>query len=293
LLSKHLGVPFILDIRDLPESTYPKDEGSLIRRLFNSSMQFLSNYLIRKASRITTVTDLLRDTLKTRYPLISSKVEVIRNGSESGLFESFVSSRKEYDIIYSGHLPSIRAPQAILKYLRFLADLRPALKVLFLSSLNTTSVGLTFRQGLKDLNLTRHVTIRDLQPHIQLVKALKSAKLGLDSHKSAIGSERGAISAKDYEYLAAGLPVVGLLDPGFYVETKHLILDNDVGILDPDPGSLARKTAALLNDPQRLLKMSKRAREVGMRFNRKRLAEKYYREVILPALMEFTSRLSP
>lgn len=44
--------------------------------------------------------------------------------------------------------------------------------------------------------------------------------------------------------------------------------------------------AALLKDKKRLRKMSRQARKVGERFDRRRLAEDYFYNVILPAWKE-------
>jgi len=100
----------------------------------------------------------------------------------------------------------------------------------------------------------------------------------------------GAVGAKEHEYLAAGLPVIGLMYPEFYIESGKLIVDNGAGIMDQDPKRLAEETAALLRNPARLRAMSKQARKVGERFDRKRLAEDYYYKVILPAWQEFNAK---
>lgn len=282
LLSRKLKCPFIVDVRDLPAGMYPARKGSLARRIFNALMRSMSFFAMRNASVIVTVTDYLRRSLKNNENLSEKKIFAVPNGSETSLFKPSATSKKEFDLLYSGTLIPARNPDLLIKFLFLLSRLYPRLNVLFLSDILETALGSQFIYSLRQYDLIKYVEFERMTSINKLPAYLAKAKLGIDSLSPAVYSHKGAVSAKDYEYLAAGLPVVGLLDPDFYVETKNLILDNGVGILDPDPESLARKTASLLKDPQHLRKMSKHAREVGWCFDRKKLAEDYYYKVILP-----------
>ncbi|TET22653.1 MAG: hypothetical protein E3J71_05175 [Candidatus Stahlbacteria bacterium] len=292
LLSRRLGCPLVVDIRDLPAAMFPLKEGSFVRRIFNLSMRFVSYHLFCKASRIATVTDWLRKELIKTLSYRRKPIFLIPNGSDVRLFEKALRVKKEFDLVYSGTLIPVRNPVLMLKFLHCLRDIYPRLKLLFLSDILETALGSQFILGLRQFDLSKNVEFERMTSLRQIPDYLGKARLGIDSLFPEVYSHKGVASAKDYEYLAAGLPVVGLLDPGFYVETKRLILDNGAGIIDPDPESLARKTVDLLKDPARLREMSKRAREVGMRFDRKRLAEEYYYNVILPAWREFNARQS-
>lgn len=285
LLTKRLGVPLVLDVRDLPQADVRKSKIRIHRQILNASTVFISRHLGRKANKIITVTDWIREELIRFLGCAPKKISVIRNGSETLLFQKALSVKKEFDIVYSGTLIYIRNPYGIVRYLRFLADRYPDLRVLFISSLDKE-----FLAEIRRLGLNENVVIKGMVNPEQLPKLLGCARLGLNALLPGYDAYRGAIGTKEYEYLAAGLPVIGLMDLDFYVETRRLIADNQVGILDQDPKCLAAKTAALLKDPVRLRRMSRQARAIGERFDRKRLAEDYYYKVILPAWQEFNAK---
>lgn len=279
----------MVDVRDLPSAMFPLAGFSLLRVVYNALMSWMTNHILKKASRIGTVTPWLKQELISDFNCSPTRITVIRNGSATRLFAKAFVVKKEFDLVYSGMLVSpIRNPKAMVKYLRYLTDLYPSLRVLVISDL-TGLVGREFLEEARREDLLNHLTLEGLVPSEELPERLGRARLGFTSLKPGVYSYRGVASAKVYEYLAAGLPVVGLLDGEFYLEEGWLVTDNQAGILHQGPERLAAETAALLKDPARLRKMSKRARKVGERFDRKRLAEEYYYKVILSAWKEFNA----
>lgn len=293
ILKKILKCPLIVSVADLPEWSHPIDKGFLLRRAYNYIMRSISHYIIKKATFVTTVTDLTKEHLVKKLGLFSSRVYVIRNGSETLLFEKALKIRKKFDLVYSGVIDSsVRDPDKMLLFLSKLTEIIPSVKILYILRI-TENYAKIFEENIEKMGLKDRIQFENMGSPDVLPERLGQARLGFNSIIANCETCRGAIGAKDYEYLAAGLPIVGLLDPDFYIETKRLVADNNVGILDPDPESLARKTAELLKDPQRLQEMSKRAREVGMRFDRKKLAEECYYKVILPAWKKFNAKAAP
>ncbi|MBA7594045.1 hypothetical protein ES703_00981 [subsurface metagenome] len=290
LLSRRLKCPLVVDIRDLPVAMFSFSEDSLPRRIFNTCMRSIAHYVSRKGSRITTVTDWLRQELIKALNYPPSRISVIRNGSETELFAKALKVKKEFDVVYSGVINSpIRDPGVILRYLSHLADLLPSLRILLISYISP-GFAKRFSKEIERLGLVDKLVFEEMGPPEESPERLGRARLGFNSLIPRCETCIGAIGAKEYEYLAAGLPVVGLMDPEYYIESGRLIVGNKVGILHQDPKRLAAETAALLKDPARLRRMSKRARKVGERFDRKRLAEDYYYKVILPAWQEFNAK---
>lgn len=288
-LVKRLGVPLILDVRDLPQGDIRSNRTSLIRVVLKVLHIYSLKHLGGRACRITTVTDWLKKELTEFLEYPAHCLFVIRNGSEIDVFKKALLFRKEFELVYSGSFISIRNPQAILEYLSFLAELRPSFRMLFVSSFDSP-LGKKFLEGISERGLSGNIAVQSMCEPNELPEYLGKAWLGFTSLIPSEYAYKGVASAKNYEYLAAGLPIIGLLDSDFYVETRRLIADNRVGILDPSPKNLAAETAALLKDSARLRRMSKRARKVGERFDRKRLAEECYYKVILPAWEEFNAR---
>jgi glycosyltransferase involved in cell wall biosynthesis len=288
LLAKRLGVPFVLDVRDLPQGGI-RAKSTLIHAALKTFQINSLKRLAVKASRITTVTDWFKKELVEFLNCPSHLLFVVRNGSETSIFAGGLSVKKEFDLVYSGTFIAIRNPPAILQYLRALRELYPSFRILFISSFEGT-IGKGFLPEISCLGLSNNVVIQKMCAPNELPEHLGKGRLSFTSLKSQVYPYKGVVSAKNYEYLAAGLPIIGLLDPYFYTEAERLIMDNRVGILHPDPKRLAEETAALLKDSARLRRMSKRARKVGERFDRKRLAEECYYKVILPAWKEFNAR---
>jgi glycosyltransferase involved in cell wall biosynthesis len=285
LLTRRLGCKLILDVRDLPKADVRKDRTSLTRKLFHILGILISRCCGRKASRIVAVTDWFRNESIKFFDYSPSRIFVVRNGSEVGLFKQALSVKKEFDIVYSGTLIYVRNPQGILKYLRAVADLYPSLRALFIADFNS-SIGKEFMSGVEEMGLSENVVMKQPYPPQELPSLLGSARLGLNGLVSGLYHYQGAIGAKEYDYLAAGLPIMGLLDSDYYIEEGQLIRDNDAGIVNHDPKLLAGETAALLRDPRRLQRMSINARQTGERFDRRRLAEDYFYNVIIPAWKE-------
>lgn len=283
LIAQRLGKRLILDIRDLPTADSRIVVNSLLRKIFYRLTVFISKYFGKKASRIATVTYWLREEVKKFYNFEENRVYVISNGSETASFKASLSIPKEFDVVYAGTLIYVRNPTGILRLLNEVRRFYPSLKALIISNLDT-QVGRLFLKEIHELKLGDNVFVNEPCFPAELPMWLGKAKLGLNSLIPDLQNYRGAIGAKEYEYLAAGLPIVGLMDPDFYVESGKLIVGNGAGIMNQDPRQLAKETAALLKDTVRLRKMSKRAREVGMRFDRKKLAEECYYKVILPLI---------
>lgn len=282
LLAFRLRCPLVVSIADFPSMSNSVTKGSLKRRIFNALIQFITYHVSRKASRIVAVTDYLRqDLIKTLdYP--PEKIFVIRNGSEVELFAKALKVKKEFDLVYSGVIDGYgRDPNAMLLYFRYLADLYPSLKILFISYI-IPSIKNEILRGIQERNLNDNVIFEDMVSPEELPEYLGRSRLGFNSFIPKRTSCIGAVGAKEYEYLAAGLPVVGLMDPDFYIESKRLTVDNKVGILHQDPKRLAEETAALLKNPSRLRRMSRKARAVGERFDRRQQVEECFYKVILP-----------
>lgn len=281
--SRRLGIHLIVDVRDLPTSTYERRTGNLGKKCIYAFMRALCRYLIPKASRLVTVTEWFRKELMELYQYPQNRIHLIRNGSEVSLFKKARSVKKTFDIVYSGTIISVRNPAGIVSFLRALAELYPSLKALFISPLDT-DISRGFYKEVENSRLRDHVFFEHPRPVEELPELLGKARLGLNALSTSNPAYRGAIGAKEYEYLAAGLPIMGLLDPDFFVEEGGLIKDYRVGFADPDPGGLARKAAELLRTPSNLKKMSSRAIKTGELFDRGRLAIKYLNEVIMPVL---------
>jgi len=281
LLAKRLQIPLVLDVRDLPTSDVRHSRMSIWRKIFRFFSISTAKYLIQKASQIVTVTEYFKKDLYDFLKLPSKDISIIHNGAEIRHFKDKLQVEKKFDIIYSGSFPFIRDQEALLKFFSILIQLYPRLKVCFSSNLNTP-LGRHFLTLADKYNLRNHFELIDMCDPEFLPYRLKSAKLGISPLRYGFDPYRGVISAKVFEYLAAGLPVLGLSDPEYYVEEGKLIFDNDAGIVDPDPKELAKKTVILLNNPFRMKEMSKCAKKVGEMFDRGRLASEYYEKVIRP-----------
>ncbi|NLI97860.1 glycosyltransferase family 4 protein [bacterium] len=283
-LMKRLGCPLILDIRDLPEAVLPLNKIPILHYFMNLLQRVLALIVIPKVSSISTVTEWLKKEIQEKFKYDPKRIFVIRNGSEASNSNKSSKREKKFDLVYSGMLASdARNPRGIIDYIYEMVKIFPLLRVRVISDLETRQ-GREFLEGLKLRGLTKNFEFEEMVPPKELTGRLRSAKLGLNSLAYGLLAHKGAVGAKEYDYLMAGLPVVCLMDPSLYVESRGLILGNGVGIMDPDPEKLAEKTVRLLNDEKRLREMSEKARRLGRRFDRKKLADDFYRDVILTTI---------
>jgi len=205
-LSKRTGVPFVIDIRD-PWTLEPyRDERPT--RVRQAIERWQERRVLEDASHCVFATQSL-DVYGQAYPALAGKFEYIPNGYDADDFTGVTPRAFDrFTVVHNGSfLPGYRTPDTFLEGVRRLLALQPALRaglrVLFVGKPGPER-GLAQRMGLDDV-----VESVGYQPHRTSLEFVTGADLLL----IVGGRHRWEETGKIYEYLAAGKPVLGVIEP--------------------------------------------------------------------------------
>jgi glycosyltransferase involved in cell wall biosynthesis len=205
-LSKRTGVPFVVDMRD-PWTLEPyRDERPT--RLRQAIERRQERRVLEGAAHCVFATQSL-ETYGTAYPAFADKFEYIPNGYDADDLAGVAPRAFDrFTVVHNGtFLPGYRTPDTFLEGLRRLLALHPelrhALKVLLVGKPGPER-GLANRMGLDDV-----VESAGYQPHRVSLEFVTGADLLL----LVGGRHRWEETGKIYEYLAAGKPVLGVVEP--------------------------------------------------------------------------------
>jgi glycosyltransferase involved in cell wall biosynthesis len=205
-LSRRTGVPFVIDMRD-PWTLEPyRDERPT--RLRQSIERRQERLVLESAAHCVFATR-STEAYGSTYPALAEKFEYIPNGYDRDDFAGVTPiTFDRFTIVHNGtFLPGYRTPDTFLEGLRRLLsarpDLRIRLKVLFVGKPGPER-GLARSMGLDDV-----VELAGYQPHRRSLEFVTGADLLL----LVGGRHRWEETGKIYEYLAAGRPVLGVVEP--------------------------------------------------------------------------------
>ena len=213
-LHRHSGIPWVADFRDpMAQVDYPSD---LITR--RSYLRIEAEAAAQAAYCVFTTPGAARD-YSQRYPAAASRMVVLENGYDE---ESFVvagagvtqrpkSSGAPFILLHSGIVyPSERDPTQLFVALRCLSDA---------GTIKPADLHIRFRASVHDDLLQALATGHGVQDFVELCPAIPyrdalAEMMSVDALLVMQASNCNAqIPAKMYEYLRAGLPIVGLTDP--------------------------------------------------------------------------------
>lgn len=210
-LAKISGLPWVADFRDpMINGDYPAEP--LQRR----SWQWLESLVLRTASRCVFTTERAAEVYRQRYPAAAEKCMVIENGYDEEAFTGNEPLRSGINddqifMLHSGIIyPRDRDPSmffaAIVKIIEENHVDRSKLRIRFRAPHHAAEVeALAASYNLQDV-----VNVAPPIPYREAISEMMGADLLLVFQGSHFNSQ---IPAKIYEYLRAGRPVMGLLDP--------------------------------------------------------------------------------
>ncbi len=257
-------LPLIVDVRDVWEE-YAKIAHPLMYHL-GPIKRIVAEYYeaLRYASKISVVTE----PIKQYYEKVlgEKKVVVITNGTDVDVIKcEEEKSDRDIDLVY---LADLDHPYHNVEFL---------LDALKNNSLNLILIGggkyLTpMKEYAQTLGLIDRVSFAGWVSYENLAAYLCRVKVGVVGRPftSNIGYLY-AIPVKTYDYLAAGLPVVGYGPKGSALE--EFINKNAIGayVAQPDPEALSDKLVELVAEHE---KYREKARSLAFQFDRKKLAQK-------------------
>ncbi|WP_138004393.1 glycosyltransferase family 4 protein [Halalkalirubrum salinum] len=294
LVGSILGVPWIVDVRDLwidaSISLGYLRAGSRIERLSRRFQQ----KVLETADRISVTTPATAATIRDRYgESLGEKTLVLPNGVDTEQFQpapesdggtavvdatdpadgSKVTATGERPVIvYTGNLGAAQDLESCIRAMAHLSRDDAVLRLVGSGDLESRLRALTDELGLEDCVEFAGTVDRAAIPHILATATIGIAPLA-DTEELAY-----AMPTKVYEYLACGLPTV-TTGRG---ELKEFIKSSGGGIhVDNDPVAIARAFDDLLADDARRARMGTAGRQhVVEQYDRSAIAGQLAAELV-------------
>lgn len=267
------GIPasFVLDLRD------PWRSGSYLYRgaLRNRAKQTIEEWLCRRSDSVMCVTSSLRQMVMRDYGVESEKVAVVPNGAEGAPLKG-VKTRKEYDLVFLGTPSAYKNIEGLLESLSLVSRSVP-IRALFVGWVENPYTK-TLKELIDQLDLVKTIEFMPWIPPDDVAEVISKARVALET-VGGPSTFSWAIGAKNYQYLAAGLPIACL--------SKHKngemysFLSQEVGFISNDKDEYAARLVEMLQDPSRLDEMSRNALEYSKRFRWDAIVSELYEDHLL------------
>lgn len=272
--SRISGVPLVVDFRD-PWIGNPATPEFIRSGPTPAVHELLEDQVMHVAGAVVTATDSHADSLRVRRPGVAPRLRVIPNGYDPSAFRGQSMDPvdpERFTITYAGSFYHTRTPRPLLEALAVLRDRDGIDPAVFRVNLvgncefaGTESVPeLAAALGCESsLELPGRLPYRDAIGHLVRSDLLLLLATGQPEQ----------VPAKAYEYVAAGRPILALVEPGATADLLVSSADADV-LFDADPHRiadvLARRLAAWRERPSRSGR-TWQPDERAIRFDRRRL----------------------
>lgn len=263
LIGKLMRKKVIIDIRDLFLDVSVNlgfiKKRSLVERIF----RFLESKALQKADAVTLVTPKIRRQLVEEYGIDSAKCYVVPNGVDLETFKCDKSNRK-LQMVYAGYFGHAQDFDTFLKGYALLKENERVPLIL-------AGGGETLEDVLKNaekLGIAKWIKYVGILSRKEVVKLLCSSSIGVAPIK-ADESLKYAIPSKIYEYLACGLPFIGI----GIGEIERIAEESRAGCVGKTPEEVAECIRKLLNS--NIKKLRVRALRYVKGFSRERSAKKF------------------
>ncbi len=226
-ITHRFPLPWVADFRD----PWVGNFSSSFPTAFHESLALrIEKHILRSADRVTVVSEPMRQSFLSRNPGLSdSRIVSLPNGYDPADFKNLSLPEREpgkFVVAYTGSFYGQRLPHRFLAGLRTAMEedqrLRQEIQVWFVGNMGKLTAQAIEEAGLNDI-----VKMTGYLPHKQAVARLLAADLLLLVIGAGPGSE-AVFTAKIFEYLAAGKPVLALVPEG---PAEQLIREAGSGIV--------------------------------------------------------------
>jgi glycosyltransferase involved in cell wall biosynthesis len=263
MASEKMGIPIVYEVNgDLVE-----EYNLLGIRLAKS--QWTANHSItrrmfRRAARVVTVSETLRESTLKRWGLDPAKVTTVDNGAQVDLFVQPGNPervRSKYGlngqplVIFVGSFKPWHGLDLLVESFSRLAQTHPTARLVFVGD---GPVRTQLENQVHELSLGEKVLFTGSVPHTEVASLLDMAQIAvLNPRVSPASISQSPL--KLFEYMAAGKAIVGPAIPNI----QRLLTDRDNALLvqPDDPEALAGALSELLADPGLSIRLGQAARE--------------------------------
>lgn len=263
LVFKNLNKPFIYSCHDaviLPEEY----------KIFNNNVSLkmkYSNYLItklltRKASKVTAVSDFVRDRLIKYYNLPKEKIVTIPSGVDLNMFKPLkVEENDNFIVLFAGRFIRRKGVHIILKAIPRIVERNKRIKFVFVGGREGDELYSLVKDSEKKYD---NIKVIDWVEQNEMPRLYNKCDLFL--HPSVFE----AASKVFLEALACGKPVINCKRAGY----SKLIRDNNCGAL-VDFGSVKQLTDVILKFAEKGYDFKKNCLNAVKDYSWDKIAEKY------------------
>jgi glycosyltransferase involved in cell wall biosynthesis len=208
-LKERTGIRWIADFRD------PWTDIYYYKSLYHSKLatrfdQYLEKSVLTGADKIITVSEEVGKLLLKKIPGHEEKIAVIPNGYDEDDFVSVEPvQNKAFTIVYTGTLSvSYRIDQFIEAVYQLPDRIKEQLKIRFVGNVPDEIIHLFHQKNLGAL-----VEVLGYIPHQQAIRQMTGASLLLMAIPDS-PDNKGIVTGKFFEYLAAKKPILAIGPPG-------------------------------------------------------------------------------
>lgn len=250
-LARLLGRRWVADFRDpWARAPWREDRFAFERRAW----AVLERAVVTRADAVLFVTETNRQDFAQHYgPAVASRFHVIPNGCDVSDFDGLAKQQAlpgdRFVLLHAGSLYGARDPSPLLRALARLIETgsiaRRGIRVRFIGRASVTGVNLP--ELARDLALHDVVEFVNHLPRRAVLQQMLNASALLIVQPVTTVS----VPAKLYEYMAAGRPVLALVEPGG--ETDMLVNRSGAGIAvaADDEHAIERALVALVSGSYR------------------------------------------
>ena len=244
MMSKLRGVPFVFDVQDLWPDTL-RATGMMQNRRALALVERVCQFVYRRAARIITVSDGIRDTLVARK-VPADKIDVVYNWCDEAAIQAGTAAPPpavmagRFNIVFAGTMGKAQALEAVLQAARLVAVSRPDIQFVFIGS----GVELDRLKALKQELALDNVVFVPRVPSSEVGAYLKAAD-ALLVHLRDDPLFEITIPSKTQAYLAVGKPIL-LAVKG---DAARIVEEGNCGVVarPEDPVDIAAAACRLYN----------------------------------------------
>jgi glycosyltransferase involved in cell wall biosynthesis len=234
VLKRRLRIPWIADFRD---SWLMEKFDRVPTRLHRGINDWMLRAVLRHADRIVGISETIVKDLRRISGRGAEAFECIPNGYDPDDLKGVAwKPSRSFRITYCGTANPVHSPEGFLRglqrALRLRPDMRASARVRFVGSVT----GIDFKGMVEACGISGIVTETGYVVHSESIKRMMDSDLLLLLLPS--DSSAGVVSGKLFEYLASGIPILGLVPDG---EADRLIRSHTGGttVSPDDPEAIA------------------------------------------------------
>ncbi len=246
------------------------ETGFLAPPLRRRLVEAAETWLLRRADLVISIGERLA---RLRRRQSGRAVHVVPTGVDAHRFIESPRFRppSSLTLLYTGNLEFWSGLDVILPSLKALRTDIPGIRLLIVGGAISLVEDRLHNQA-REMGLTDVVTFFGARPNVEIAEIARDADVGL-AFFPPVEVRRFSVPLKVFEYMAAGLAVIGTRNS----ETSRILRRSDCGIaVTYSESSFIAAVRELFDDPARMKRMGENGRRASAEFDWQRLMDREY-----------------